>query len=253
MFSYEIDLLKHSCSAVGSDLDSGEFLECLADAMPFEARRRAAGMQLLMLKKSPDIDKQVMNIWEWRLPEELRVAVPARKYEFIAGRLAVASLLGRLGRKPEWLGISGRRPVWPQDITGSISHTTALIAVVVALPCTGIRSIGIDIERLDCDAATMRALRICFSDAEWGRLVAVPYGPLIGFAAKESLFKCVNPITDLFLDFADAEVTEIDATNCRLHLSVRTDLSLPLAMRHEVSATYRISQGHVVVSVIHMC
>lgn len=56
------------------------------------------------------------------LPFELTSAVAKRRSEFLAGRLCAAHGLLSIGADPE-VGRADNLPVWPNGISGSISHT----------------------------------------------------------------------------------------------------------------------------------
>ena len=60
------------------------------------------------------------------LPSLLRRASLQRQYEFLIGRRLARALLC------EACGLSGRQPVWPPGMTGSISHIRVHVAVAVA-------------------------------------------------------------------------------------------------------------------------
>jgi 4'-phosphopantetheinyl transferase EntD len=147
------------------------------------------------------------------LPEERRLlggAVPARRREFATGRVLARELLARLGhpRVPLLRG-EDRLPRWPEGVVGSISHTADLCVVAVAPAGRGVRSLGVDVEP---DAPLEPELwpEICGTE-EIGWLRGRPAPERGGlarlvFSAKESLYKCVHPVTRAWLGFRDVRI-----------------------------------------------
>jgi enterobactin synthetase component D len=141
-------------------------------------------------------------------------AVPKRRAEFAAGRYAASLVLARyachepVGRCPNG------SPQWPTGFTGSISHGAGL-AVAVAARAEHYRGLGVDVEQLipneQCVAIGDRIL----SATEFALLArALPVSAKsvllsLGFSAKESLYKCLNPVAAEFIEFEDARVSRV--------------------------------------------
>ena len=99
--------------------------------------------------------------------------------------------------------------MWPQGVVGAISHCgeKALAAVTHKEIAAGV---GIDIEVIAPTILEDIAQEICtIREFAWvnkrngeklERLLMI-------FSAKESIFKAFFPITNVFLDFLDAELT----------------------------------------------
>jgi enterobactin synthetase component D len=141
--------------------------------------------------------------------ECVRNAVPKRKREFAKGRLCARRLLAEMGiRQFPLLVGQDRSPVWPEGIAGSLSHCDGYCAVALARKSV-VSGIGLDVEtaaRLDdnlvpmvCTAEEIAWLST-LDESDRGRC-----GKLL-FSAKESVFKCVYPLTGLFLDFQDCRI-----------------------------------------------
>jgi len=130
-----------------------------------------------------------------------------RLREFSAGRAQARAALGQLGlHAPELAVLPDRQPLWPAGFVGSISHAGHL-ALAVAAPCTALRAIGVDLEpAVPLDEELVQ--RVCRPE-ERGRLTtsAAPLklAKLI-FSAKESVYKCIAPLTGIFLEFEDVEI-----------------------------------------------
>lgn len=187
-------------------------------------------------------------------------AVPKRRAEFLAGRVAARTALTALG----FAGAPSRNedgsPKWPAEVVGSISHGAerALCAVAHA---SELRSIGIDTERLMSEAASaeLRA-RIC-SDEERAAMahgIAAPDHHLVTFAfsAKESLYKCLYPLMGRFMDFDAARVVVAEARTQaarvvgELTLELSVDWSGELRRGQRLVARFAASDRHVESAVV---
>lgn len=130
-----------------------------------------------------------------------------RLREFSAGREHARAALEQLGLRSPGVAVGpGRAPLWPAGFVGSISHAGNLV-LAVAAPTTALRAIGVDLEPavpLDADLVH----RVC-RPGELERLAspasAAQRAKLI-FSAKESVYKCVAPLTGVFLEFEDVEI-----------------------------------------------
>jgi 4'-phosphopantetheinyl transferase EntD len=167
------------------------------------------------------------------LPEEERALArmgEKRRREFAAGRRCARRALERLGWRdfPVLIG-SGREPVWPPGVVGSITHCTGYSGCAVAWN-RELRSVGIDAEQnAPLPAGTVELVctereRSCLPD-----LPGVNWPTLI-FSAKEALYKAWYPLTRRWLDFHDAEIS-IDAARrsflARLLIAPPASLRLP--------------------------
>jgi 4'-phosphopantetheinyl transferase EntD len=156
-------------------------------------------------------------MWSGALhPEEealLRDAVAKRRREFTAGRLCARTALARLGiEHPALLMDADRVPVWPPGVIGSLSHCEGYCGAVVARRGE-LLGIGLDVELagplppgvptavLTPGEATALARLPALRGADWAKLA---------FCAKESLYKCLFPLTRTFLEFTDVEIA-VDA------------------------------------------
>ncbi|MFX0540191.1 4'-phosphopantetheinyl transferase family protein [Roseovarius sp. S4756] len=147
--------------------------------------------------------------WPAEAPAIARAA-PARAREFAAGRAAARDAMIQLGRAPAAVASGAdRAPIWPEGLTGSISHTTDRCIAALA-PCDRVRAIGTDIEDASplapdlipeiCTLAE-RAWLACQPEAARGILAKLI------FSAKECAYKCQYPLTGLLLDFDTFEIT----------------------------------------------
>jgi 4'-phosphopantetheinyl transferase EntD len=135
-------------------------------------------------------------------------AVASRREEFAAGRACVRRALRELGILDLPVGVAeDRRPVWPQAITGSITHTKGFAAAVVARS-SALRSLGIDTEKSGSVKPELWP-RICGPESGW--LGSLPEAErraaaTLIFCIKEAFYKCQYTITGQFLGFDAARV-----------------------------------------------
>jgi enterobactin synthetase component D len=141
-------------------------------------------------------------------------AVPKRRAEFAAGRYAASLVLARHACREPVTRCANGAPHWPTGFTGSISHGAGL-AVAVAARTERYRGLGVDVERLipneQCIAIGDRILGAT-EFALLGRALPVSAKSVLlslGFSAKESLYKCLNPVAAEFIEFEDARVSRV--------------------------------------------
>jgi 4'-phosphopantetheinyl transferase EntD len=151
-------------------------------------------------------------------PEEEAViarAVSKRRREFATVRVCARTALARLGEPPAPIlpGLRGA-PQWPRGVAGSMTHCEGYRAAAVAR-ITDIATLGLDAEpneplpdgildviALDRERAQVAGLLASDPGAVcWDRLL---------FCAKESVYKAWFPLTQRWLDFAEADIV-IDA------------------------------------------
>jgi 4'-phosphopantetheinyl transferase EntD len=143
--------------------------------------------------------------------ESARTMVPARRREFAAGRHCARQALVRLGGSPDQAipRGTGRNPLWPAGIVGSISHGAGLAAAALA-PARLCAGLGIDIEEpegLDAALVDRVALPVELASGLPALAGGAAHAARILFSAKESAYKCVWPLTGRFLEFHDLEMS----------------------------------------------
>ncbi|MGA1126931.1 MAG: 4'-phosphopantetheinyl transferase family protein [bacterium] len=138
---------------------------------------------------------QLKNLPPAQLPEVNFGLSKKRNQEYLLGRLAIKDALGSLGKVPAWIERDPltKAPVWPEGITGSLSHSSGLALAVVgdSPPILGLgvdlekanRTIDLGIERHICTQDESDDLRSLHLENHAIRL-------LLTFSAKESLYKC---------------------------------------------------------------
>jgi 4'-phosphopantetheinyl transferase EntD len=146
-------------------------------------------------------------------PEEedrIRGAVESRRREFATGRHCARLALARLGLPATAIPAGPRgEPLWPDGVTGSITHCAGYRAAVAARRAQ-VRSIGIDAEAHLPLPAEIRDMVLLPEEREHiDRLSSVDadvHWPMVVFSAKEALYKSWFALTERWLGFHDAEL-----------------------------------------------
>lgn len=166
-------------------------------------------------------------------------ATPQRLTEFSAGRLAA-----RRAMKAAWLPPvpvpmgADRAPVWPERISGSISHAGGLAVCVISCDDRH-RMVGVDLER-DAPLAADIGPEIVHA-ADVGDPAAV-------FSAKEAVFKALFPTTGVMFGF-DGMRVDVAAGLARL---VRTPETSALPTRI-LSADWPFRQARGDGMILSLC
>ena len=145
-------------------------------------------------------------------PEETVIiskAIDKRRYEFSAGRFCTRKALQQLGIDNCLLtqGENGE-PIWPDQITGSISHSKKWAAAAVSTT-KDIMTIGFDIETVNRISSGI--LKRIITDPEKEQLEkkdkqkAQEYAALI-FSAKEAIYKALSSKYNGNLRFKDVSI-----------------------------------------------
>lgn len=186
-------------------------------------------------------------------PASLDQAIPKRLAEFLAGRILARIAQEALGHDPATIAIGeNRAPVWPANLTGSISHARGHCACFVQDAAYG--HVGIDIDLVTKDQALKAILRMVINPTERALLDAAPL-PLdlsatLVFSAKETLFKALFPTVERHFGFPSA-VLQAAPTNGILQLYLTEGLhpSLPAGTVFDIA--YDCDGIHVCTWLIH--
>ncbi len=190
-------------------------------------------------------------------PEEEAIvarAVESRRREFTTGRSCARAALARLGLLPAAItkGEQGA-PCWPDGVVGSITHCKGYRAAAVGR-ATDFRTIGIDAEpnaptpmgvleliALPQERARVDALAGSASSVSWDRVL---------FSAKESVYKAWFPLTGMWLEFEDVEVTFDPASGAfTASVSLAPSMSSPELADFSVSGRFAVGNGLILTAV----
>lgn len=134
-------------------------------------------------------------------------AVPARRREFAAGRRAARMALASLGHAPAPIPMTpDRAPLWPEGVTGTISHGAGLCLALVGWSRDW-AGLGLDLEPAMPLPEDILAT-IC-TPVERRALAQDPSGLLSRrlFCAKEATYKAQYTQSRRLLSFHDLEVS----------------------------------------------
>jgi enterobactin synthetase component D len=172
-----------------------------------------------------------------------------RKETFLAGRLAVRHAQTYLNEPAKDIPkAEDGSPLWPNEYTGSISHTDNQ-AVAVLLPRSqgDIQYIGIDLEQLD-NADKLDAADLIGCKEEFEILASAgiekAQRALLLFSLKESVYKALYPAVGEYFDFLDVVLVSIEQTDVFV-FQVRRTLSRRIKSGYLVKGRYKILGGHV--------
>lgn len=161
-------------------------------------------------------------------PASIQRSVAKRQTEFLAGRLCAREAMHRLdGRQHVPLIGEDRAPIWPNDLCGSITHSTGWAAAVVA-NTQHWRGLGMDVEQLMTTERASRLAGEILNADELQRMAAGPEHQIalhvtLTFSLKEALFKALYPIVLKRFYFEDAELlgwTETGTARLRLKINL---------------------------------
>jgi len=132
----------------------------------------------------------------------------SRLEQFLAGRFCAIKAAAKFNFELLSLPMDHkRRPLWPKGITGSISHTKNFAIAIVS---NNAKSIGVDIESIiEAERWSKIKSKIITEDEQ---LIAEQklFHPTLIFSAKETLYKLISPLADVFFDFLDAQLFTIE-------------------------------------------
>ncbi len=142
-------------------------------------------------------------------------AVPKRQMEFTAGRTLARRAMSHFGLQEQPILHNNRMPVWPEAVTGSISHCHTHCAVALGLRSSFI-SIGIDIETSGMVTPDLWEHTFTQREREYLSISSPARRDFLStviFSAKEAFFKLQFPLTGEWIGFDEACVEVQDDNN----------------------------------------
>jgi 4'-phosphopantetheinyl transferase EntD len=183
---------------------------------------------------------------------QIAKAVPRRQAEFAAGRACAHRAMEALGhpRVPLLRG-EDRAPVWPEGLTGSITHTDQWAAAAIGRLSDGIAAIGIDLEPAEPLPPDLWS-SICTDQerAQFSGLSPAIAARLV-FCMKEAAFKCQFPLSRTLLEFMDLQIVSgpEDGTFAAIF---RRDAH-PFRCGDRITGRFAICAGHIVsANILHL-
>ena len=136
-------------------------------------------------------------------------AVPARRREFILGRVALKQALARIGAAVSSIPtLPDRSPRLPPGYVASLTHCEGLCAAVAAR-AEDVAALGFDAEQAEPLPAEFEALICGPRDGAAGTGKLSRPDPLwltVLFSAKEAVYKCQHRIASVNPDFSDVSL-----------------------------------------------
>lgn len=136
-----------------------------------------------------------------------------RLKEFTAGRICAHKAAEALGKELHYLKRkSSGAPEWPDFLVGSITHSKTM-AVAAVGESRHYRSIGVDAEKIIIDQKKKVLERMVLTPEEKVYLEQHDFDKTLAtiiFSAKESLYKLLNPLVDIYINFDEGIVSKID-------------------------------------------
>lgn len=130
-------------------------------------------------------------------------AVLKRQNEFFATRHLARLALDELAIAPApILNHPDRSPRWPEGVIGSLSHTDTWCGVALTRANAGIRSVGIDLERLGCVSPEVEERISTSREFASGDAMSAS----LRFSAKEAFYKAIFPLVRRFVGFQEVEI-----------------------------------------------
>lgn len=177
---------------------------------------------------------ELLAYYDIELPPALNSAARKRLAEFVAGRIAARQALQQLGCHHAIVGrADDGRPLWPQSVTGSISHHGNSACCAVAFDaCYSV--LGLDIEHYMTVEVAANAQALIMQPKEQAVVqqlmhedeCLVAYNMLtLVFSAKESLYKALYPDVLKYFDFLDASLRALDVQRGCFSLGLDVDLN----------------------------
>ncbi|HDR2891782.1 TPA: enterobactin synthase subunit EntD [Enterobacter asburiae] len=167
-----------------------------------------------------------------------------RKADHLAGRIAAAHALSALNdRTIPAIGASGE-PLWPADISGSITHSGTQAMAVATRDLHAL--IGIDCEAI-LPEREAHEIKDGVIDTQEDTVLTHSGYPFalaltLAFSAKESLFKALFPQVQEYMGFDCARVTQLD--NKTLVLALAKDVG-PFSKGKQVTLAREMINTHV--------
>lgn len=164
------------------------------------------------------------------LPSTRSVSVK-RQAEYLAGRWCALRALRTLNNELGHVDLTTQSPpVWPPRVTGSITHTAGFVAAAV-VDTQDLDGLGIDSEAILTPAVVQDIQSLICSPREMDvkphDLTVAEFMTLV-FSAKESVYKCLHPIAQRFIEFTDVQVIAVDCQQRRFRCELQVDLAVEL-------------------------
>lgn len=186
-------------------------------------------------------------------------AVVKRKAEYLAGRYGAKCALDKLAIH-KWQVKTGkhRQPLWPDKVTGSITHSSAFAAAAVTNH-SAVKGIGIDIEPVMTRDITQQVMPIVMSEQEreycdsiardCQSMDVLTFYTLV-YSAKEAIFKAWYSLVEQYFDFNAVTLVNINIESKCFSFKVCSPLLLTHGSAHKITGKFELFSGNVLTVVV---
>ncbi len=167
------------------------------------------------------------------------VSSKKRKTEYVLGRLAAREAILALGMCGKVTRDEVGKPVWPKGVVGSITHKNSWGMAITALKAN-YQSVGIDLEEIN-EGIRKIENKVCTDlEKKWIYENPLEFDQRLTslFAAKEALFKCLNPISKKFFGFQDA-TCKWNETGFTATLNIELSAKFTEGSKIEIGISYK--------------
>jgi len=174
---------------------------------------------------------------------------PQRKLDFMRGRYCAHKSLSKIGQLSAVGKNADGSPIWPDKITGSISHSSILSGAIVAKK-EDYSSIGLDIEVIGRIQKSLWPM--LFKESEINYISKLPLSEqsiwsTVIFSLKEAYFKMVHPLTKIGLEPEDVEV---DPNSNKVMIHSKRTSTLSNNSNGQILANFKIIDNSVISYVL---
>ncbi|MFP3518098.1 4'-phosphopantetheinyl transferase superfamily protein [Pseudomonas sp. SIMBA_077] len=186
-------------------------------------------------------------------PASIQRSVAKRQAEFLAGRLCARDALLHLDGTLETPAIGeDRAPVWPDHITGAITHSNGRAGALVAHRSDW-QGLGIDLENMLSSERAQRLANQILTPDELQRMAAGPAEDqalivTLTFSIKESLFKALYPLVRKRFYFEHAEVLSWSKDGS-VRVGLLTELSTEWYHGRVIEGQFALLDGQLLTAV----
>ena len=171
-------------------------------------------------------------------------AIAKRKLEFQLGRKCARKALQFFNVDPCPIPAgTNREPIWPRGYVGSITHCEGFYAAAVAKDTT-YHSLGIDAELNRIIPFEIRDQILTNTEKSWYSSDCYnDKTDVLIFSAKESIFKCLYPLLNHYIDFLEIDLV-IDRHNQKFHADLPNYLGSSIGV-HTLEGIFNMDESHV--------
>ena len=146
--------------------------------------------------------------------EHIGRAVESRQFAYSTGRYLAKSALADIGVEVSSIPThASRRPLWPDGVVGSITHSRRYAMAVVGVR-SGLAGIGVDFEVAGRVTEDIAETVMSADERDWCQALSLRGASgscprtayTANFSAKEAVFKAVNPIVGLMVGFREVQI-----------------------------------------------